>query len=229
MKIYTFNNHYIGTANRKFVKNAIKELKTICPDVKVIDRFPEGVFTFRIGLHREVFYYRLNDAPPIFLRHIQPIDRMFFLPKGDSPPAAAARALISLSHLIKPGRKIAVQSRRIPGEYGYTLFTFKKTIDPLLQKEHFGIPTVKKPDQILSIYVTDASEIDYAKSATCQLGGCDNGPPAPWEGVVFMGISTPGENLCEWSGGHVRFAREEKQKSRAEFKLLEAFEVFPIP
>jgi len=229
LRIYSFNNHYIGTANRKFVKSAIKELKAMCPDVKVIDRFPEGIFTFRINLHREVFYYRLQENPPIFLRHIHPIDRMFFLSKGIFPPDASARAVTSLSHLIKPGRKISVQARRIPGEYDYTLFTFKKKLDPVLANEHYGIPAVKKPDQILSIYVSDSSAIDHTQSATCQLGECRDGPPTSWEGIVFMGVSTPQENLCEWSGGQVRFAREDRQKSRAEFKLLEAFEVFPIP
>ena len=35
-------------------------------------------------------------------------------------------------------------------------------------------------------------------------------------------------NLSDWAGGVRRFAREEGQLSRSEFKLLEAFEVFDI-
>jgi hypothetical protein len=34
--------------------------------------------------------------------------------------------------------------------------------------------------------------------------------------------------LSDWAGGVRRFAREEGQLSRSEFKLLEAFEVFDI-
>ena len=43
-----------------------------------------------------------------------------------------------------------------------------------------------------------------------------------------MGLSPTHLNLSDWAGGVRRFAREEGQISRAEFKLLEALEVFRI-
>jgi 23S rRNA (cytidine2498-2'-O)-methyltransferase len=45
---------------------------------------------------------------------------------------------------------------------------------------------------------------------------------------ALAGLSRPAHNLSDWAGGMHRFAREEGQVSRAEFKLLEAFAVFGI-
>ena len=43
---------------------------------------------------------------------------------------------------------------------------------------------------------------------------------------LFAGVSTVQENRSSWSGGECRFRAEPEQISRAEFKLLEACEVF---
>ncbi len=47
-------------------------------------------------------------------------------------------------------------------------------------------------------------------------------------GAVDIGVSTPAENLSAWSGGEHRFKRDDEQINRAEFKLLEAFDVFGL-
>jgi 23S rRNA (cytidine2498-2'-O)-methyltransferase len=44
----------------------------------------------------------------------------------------------------------------------------------------------------------------------------------------FLGISAAADNLSDWAGGAHRFKREAGQISRAEFKLLEALEVFEL-
>ena len=44
----------------------------------------------------------------------------------------------------------------------------------------------------------------------------------------YMGISTAEENLSSWPGGAHRFAQKPEQISRAEFKLLEALDVFGV-
>lgn len=45
---------------------------------------------------------------------------------------------------------------------------------------------------------------------------------------AYLGFSTAVENLSNWAGGMHRFAYEEDQISRAEFKLLEAIAVFNL-
>ena len=45
---------------------------------------------------------------------------------------------------------------------------------------------------------------------------------------LYAGASMCAENLSRWSGGEMRFKRDGGMLSRAEFKLLEAFETFSI-
>jgi 23S rRNA (cytidine2498-2'-O)-methyltransferase len=45
---------------------------------------------------------------------------------------------------------------------------------------------------------------------------------------AYIGLSPTAYNLSDWAGGMRRFARDEKQVSRSEFKLLEALEVFGL-
>jgi 23S rRNA (cytidine2498-2'-O)-methyltransferase len=47
-------------------------------------------------------------------------------------------------------------------------------------------------------------------------------------GTAYLGVSATTHNLSDWAGGMRRFAREEEQVSRSEFKLLEAIEVFGL-
>ena len=43
---------------------------------------------------------------------------------------------------------------------------------------------------------------------------------------AFIGLSLASHNISDWAGGVRRFRREKEQISRAEFKMLEAFEAF---
>ena len=45
---------------------------------------------------------------------------------------------------------------------------------------------------------------------------------------AYLGLSLAAENLSSWAGGERRFKREPEQVSRAEFKLLEALELFAV-
>jgi 23S rRNA (cytidine2498-2'-O)-methyltransferase len=45
---------------------------------------------------------------------------------------------------------------------------------------------------------------------------------------MYYGVSAPADNISDWSGGMVRFQKEEGQVSRAKFKLLEAEETFDL-
>jgi 23S rRNA (cytidine2498-2'-O)-methyltransferase len=226
--IYALGNIFVGTANKKNMKNAVKELYTVDPDIKIIDRYPDGIFTFKISCHREVFLFKLQEKPPIFLRHIHPVDRMFFVPLGISAPDLIPEGLLTLSGRIKPGKKTAVQARRLPGDYDYTLFTIKKNLDPVIQERFNALPVVKRPQQIISVLMVDATEIDYESGTASPLDKATDGHPHAWREICLMGIGTPRENLNEWAGGEVRLSRDTEQVSKSESKLQEAFELFPI-
>jgi 23S rRNA (cytidine2498-2'-O)-methyltransferase len=74
--------------------------------------------------------------------------------------------------------------------------------------EQFGLALdVRQPEQVISVGVRN-----------------DAGKPP----IFYVGASLTRHNLSDWAGGMRRFAREEGQISRAEFKLLEAIEVFGL-
>lgn len=203
------------------------ELKNAAPDIKKIDNYPEGIFSFAIKENKDAFISRIISEKPVYLRHIHPVDILIPILDPRSTPDTVLEGVIPLIGKIQSGKKVAVQARRIPGNYDWTLFSIKKAIDEYLTGNTGIIPAVKQPDLIISIFITDSSRIDYQKSINYNIQQ-DFAPPSFWNGFILAGISTPRENLCEWSGGIVRFAKEDDQVSRAEFKLLEAFEVFGI-
>lgn len=227
MRVFSFNNLFLGTASKKYTKNAQKEIKNLDPECKIIDRFPDGVFSFSISKDKSSFQKALRENRPVFLRHITPIDRVVFLENMRQAPAIVSKETTSLLTEKSLHKKIAVQARRIPGDYDFSLYSFKSAIDPILIEHKLGKPVVKNPDQIISIFIADSTLIDHQVSITCSETHCQISLP-PWTGIAMMGLSTPQDNLCEWSGGIVRFSKEEEQVSRAEFKLLEAFEVFQL-
>jgi 23S rRNA (cytidine2498-2'-O)-methyltransferase len=101
-------------------------------------------------------------------------------------------------------------------------------LDPILEREFRVIPTVKRPQQIISIFIADSTSIDLKDSSSYPAIMEENKVISSWKEVCFLGVGNPRDNLNEWSGGEVRLAKEADQKSRAEHKLLEAFEIFPV-
>jgi 23S rRNA (cytidine2498-2'-O)-methyltransferase len=80
---------------------------------------------------------------------------------------------------------------------------------------------VRNPAQVLSVVCAEVS--------AALLRTMFELPSAPkLAPVALLGVSPATANLSSWAGGLRRFAREEGQISRAEFKLLEALEVFAI-
>jgi 23S rRNA (cytidine2498-2'-O)-methyltransferase len=66
-----------------------------------------------------------------------------------------------------------------------------------------GVPLdVRRPEQVFSVVLTPAQG--------------------------YLGLSRAADNLSDWAGGARRFKREAGQISRAEFKLLEAIELFRL-
>lgn len=224
MTIYSFDNLFLGTASKKYVKNANKEIKCIDSGVKIIDRFPDGVFLFSISQEKNKFITEINRIPPVFLRHIQPVDFVLFF-HADHTDEMIVEAVNWLCKREITGRKVAVQVRRMPFLREQSSYSYKKVIDKHILEENSAIPTVKNPDFIISLYICDSSSIDVNYGKTLKLKS-DSEYNSTYDRIAMIGISTPQENLCEWSGGIVRFAKEPGQLSRSGFKLLEAFKVF---
>jgi 23S rRNA (cytidine2498-2'-O)-methyltransferase len=94
-----------------------------------------------------------------------------------------------------------VQTRLFEDGWPYARYDVNKRLSEQLV-EHGTVLNVRDPEQIISVVLTPA------------LG--------------FLGLSFAVDNLSDWAGGARHFRREEGQVSRAEFKLLEALELFAL-
>ncbi|MCD4784097.1 MAG: hypothetical protein K8T10_09775 [Candidatus Eremiobacteraeota bacterium] len=224
LTVYSFDNIFLGTASKKYVKNASKEIKSIDSGVKIIDKFPDGVFLFSISQEKNKFFEEISRTPPIFLRHIQPIDIVLFF-HTDHTDEMIVKTIDWLAAKEITGKKVAVQVRKMPFQREQSAFSYKKVIDKCVLEKYSAIPTVKNPDIIISLYICDSTGIDIDSGKAVELIP-DSGGDSTYNRIAMIGMSTPRENLCERSGGIVRFAKEPGQLSRSGFKLLEAFEVF---
>jgi 23S rRNA (cytidine2498-2'-O)-methyltransferase len=104
-------------------------------------------------------------------------------------------------NLIEPGLPFSVQTRLF-SDVPYRPFAVNASLSDTIQRITGAKLDVRQPAQILSVNVS--------------------------EGEAFLGLSLAIHNLSNWAGGAHRFAREKGQISRAEFKLLEALDVFGI-
>ncbi len=122
---------------------------------------------------------------------------------------AIAMALAELPTFasLEKGIRFAVQSRFVQtdkslGERPYSSGQLNKSLAEAFAEETGAVEAIKKPQIVISILCTMHK--------------------------AYLGISTAEENLSAWPGGARHFAQTEEQISRAEFKLLEALEVFGI-
>jgi len=192
----------IGTANHGFAQYAQEEVRRLLPDAKFAYLEPGEVFLIRTETAAEEAQQVLRAQEPIFLRHLQPVHGTLPIDRS-ADDLMRAIELVQGLHLFQPGEKLAVQVRKAQGlDFGYTPYGMKEAIDPILVQQHEVEPVVREADRILSLYLT--------------------------ADTLHWGLSRPEDNLSDWSGGAVRYQREEGLISRAKFKLLEAEERFHL-
>ncbi|HEU4962297.1 MAG TPA: SAM-dependent methyltransferase [Bacilli bacterium] len=192
----------IGTTNHGFAQYAQEEVRRLLPDTKFTVLEPGEVFFIHAPYALEEVVARLKQTEPMFLRHIQPV----------TDELAIDRTRADLDHLIEFVRdniswtereKVAIQTRKLGAvKYEYTPYGVKEALDAILVQERGVEPVVRGADRILSIFLTQEK--------------------------AYLGLSRPEDNLSDWSGGAVRYQKEEGQISRAKFKLLEAEERFDL-
>ncbi|UUZ79252.1 methyltransferase domain-containing protein [Paenibacillus sp. P26] len=195
---------WIGTANRGFAQQAQEEIRRLFDTPVRFEWIAAGeLFKFTVEECREQVVRTISEQEPIFLRHMRPVDaEASFGNEGlDSIAEWVQRQLKEQAPAA--GRRIAVQVRKTEeGGPAVSPSELKQALDERLEKEWQAVPVVKDADEVLSLLIA-ASQI-------------------------YMGRSRPEENLSDWSGGAIRFRREEGQISRAKFKLLEAEQAFGL-
>ena len=158
------------------------------------------------------------DEPPIFTRHICPVDLTF-------PLIATPRDLSRLSDgvvdeyaaLLDPEVSFSVQSR-ILLDLPYKPFDVNRSVAAALTSAASAPLDVRQPFQILSIVCAPAQPPPASKKPAA----------ASHRQLAYIGLSLASHNISDWAGGVRRFRREKEQISRAEFKMLEALEAFRI-
>jgi 23S rRNA (cytidine2498-2'-O)-methyltransferase len=196
----------IVTADPDSVELARQELAWAAPEARVLAKLAEGVLLLGLPGSYEAMVTGWRRSPPIFVRHLSPAQHTLALPAGTE--AIAALRTAALEHLamrLDAALSFSVQTRiLVAGEYGP--YDVNTALAEALAAQSGAPLDVRHPKQVVSVVVAT-------------YGGTLAG---------FLGLSPVADNLSTWAGGARRFAREEGQISRAEFKLLEALELFGV-
>ena len=193
---------FILTANPDFNNEARKELLKAIPDANMQTELAPGVW----AVESPTDFFTLADLwrkyPPIFVRHICPVMMTCeSIGSVDSLTTLAQTVVDEFNDLFDPSEPFSVQTR-IFGDVDYKPFDVNRALSNAIIKATGTQLDVRQPEQILSVVVTSET--------------------------TYLGLSLTLHNLSDWAGGVRRFAKEKGQISRAEFKLLEALEIFKI-
>lgn len=191
---------FIGTANHGFGQHAQEEIRRLFQTgTQFTHLVPAEVFLFKTPQSKTAATNTILEHEPMFLRHMQPVDAELDWDGTLSSLQDFIRHQLEMS----PGTKAAVQVRKAE-TVGAELTTgaCKQMIDELLVHECSAVPVAKDADIIVSVFLT--------------------------QGTAYFGQSKPEHNVSDWSGGAIRFRKEEGQVSRAKFKLLEAERTFGL-
>lgn len=192
----------IITANPDFKELALAEVQQNQPRTQILGEVEPGVWLCESPASFLTFAERWQKNPPIFVRHLCPVQVVVPL-KGSSTDVAALQTAVTREFLdlFEAELPFAVQTRLAEG-LPYRKFDVNAALSDIIQQKTGAVLNTKRPLQILSVVVG--------------------------EGNAYLGVSLASQNLSNWAGGVHRFARDEGQISRAEFKLLEALAVFEI-
>lgn len=209
----TQTNQYILTSDADFADLALEELRRILPHSPDVVSLAPGVLLATSETPFEELAEWWRTGPPIFVRHICPVQAIVPLQGQADVDLVALREVVTTEFAaqIEPNLPFSVQTR-ILGELPYKPFDVNNALADEIHAVTTAQLNVRTPQQILSVVCAPAP----------------NDPSPNAHQVAFVGLSAVGQNLSDWAGGVRRFAREEGQVSRSEFKLLEALEIFDI-
>ncbi|MFC0214691.1 SAM-dependent methyltransferase [Paenibacillus chartarius] len=195
-------SRFIGTSNHGYAQQAQEEVRRLFPGAAMRYLAPAEIFLMELPVPASEAARLLREREPIFLRHIQPVDADL-AGHGDGSDLESLADWAKTAAGIERGIRVAVQVRKQEGAgLPYSAADARAVVQEALEQA-FGCETVVRgADRIVSVYATAS--------------------------VLYAGVSRPDDNLSDWSGGAVRFQREEEQISRAKFKLLEAEQRFGL-
>jgi len=206
--VSTTENLCLVTAQPEFTDAALAELQALDPSLSMEEEITPGILLCRIEDVAR-FMTVASKARPTFTRHIAPVQSIVPLENSENDLGEIALAIVQLPGFaqLERGVHFAVQARltqtdKSKGERAYSGGQINKMLAEALSEETAAIEDIKKPQVVISLLAT-----------------MDKG---------YLGISNAEDNLSTWPGGARHYAQTDEQISRAEFKLLEALEVFGV-
>lgn len=192
-------SRWLITANHGFINYAMEEMRRLFPGISFEQLSVGESAETELAFDSSTVLKTIADREPIFLRHIQPIERRFTL-SGNADDLNRLSDIVRHASSVFEGKCIAVHVRRVEGSpYPYTASDTKELLDAVLL-ETGAVPSVQNAELIISLFASKHE--------------------------LLIGWGSPKELLSDWPGGAIRFQREEGQISRAKFKLLEAEHAF---
>jgi 23S rRNA (cytidine2498-2'-O)-methyltransferase len=206
--IVDVENLLLVTAHPEFLETAVTELRQLDKQLVRMEDITPDIALCHTG-NVAGLMQRAAREKPIFVRHLAPVQAMVDLSntERDFGVLATTIARLPMFALLERGIHFAVQSRfaqteRGAGERPYSTGQLNRLLAEAFAEETGARESIKKPQVVVSILCT------------------------PQKG--YLGISSAEENLSSWPGGARHFAHVPEEISRAEFKLLEALEVFDV-
>ena len=210
---------FIVTAHQEFIDAAFEELKRFNKKLLYGELLAPGILL--CTLPRDAHPHDLTSLTrqaiqqrPIFVRHLAPVQAVIHLSNTENDLGELALAIANLPtfSLLERGQRFAVQTRLLQtdmeavraasNKHSYSSGHVNQLLAEAIAEETGAVESVKKPQVVVSLLCT--------------------------MGKAYLGISLTTDNLSDWPGGYRHFAHLPEQISRAEFKLLEALEVFGV-
>ncbi len=152
----------------------------------------------------EAFAAEVKRVAPVFLRHLAPVQVEQPVTASRGVMGALKRGLEALEELAPADAVLAVQVRQV--------------------LERGGSACAERMTALEREFAPTAAEVTQCRIETAH-------PERIVSALLLgdrllMGVSDAAENLSTWPGGERRYLQVDGQVSRAEFKLLEALDVF---
>lgn len=192
-------SRFICTANHGFAPYAQEELRRRFGKLKSKTLVSGETFLVTLFEEADRVVDMIVSNPPIFLRHLQPVQ----LELNAEADNAFEQLVQYLMHQDKlHGAKVSLQVRKADSSMlEESAGQLRESIQNMLTELSAEF-VVRDAAWVISVFAA--------------------------EDRMYVGVSEPGNNMSDWSGGAIRFQREEGQISRAKFKLLEAEQSFGI-
>lgn len=198
----------IITAHPEFLDEALHELKRLEKPLRTVETLAPGIALCSVPDMR-IFSRVVIETRPIFVRHLAPVQAIIELHNTEADLESLAVALAELPNftMLERGQHFAVQTRMMQSEESgqkraYSGGIINQLLAGAIIEETGAVEDIKKPQIIVSLLCA--------------------------QHTAYLGISLARDNLSAWPGGMRHFAQTSGQISRAEFKLLEALEVFGV-